>query len=1005
MSWTLYIFLFLNTAFAQVEEAGWFTHLQGRLGGESRCTPASVAELQQLDCNINNYNFRGDVTEFPDQADHLAEEIFFQSVTERSHKSSRCHLDALNLHASNAEEHERFNQWSLSAFRVIEDELRYYVERKAELKSEIAARRMTFDKMDYSQAQVLSRQRVMELETEVYNLNMAIKSLSAKVPLGNHKDISESLEDLVKRSPVSDETFLRSYGNELSDLRRSIRRSVEYFDRNRNSNGTYVVDKDMKISFANSGQVDMAFESMNEQDAFSDGLQCRIDSRYRKGHQITEMFKMIALAGATVLAAEVVIPIRAGAAALSVASAAARLTYLGAEFSLLALNGAVAAAVIQDVVKSCTGPTVLLSGESAPNNSCNPRGRLNGMLQEASNAECAANILFAAAPGLMQARRGYVALRNTRVASQAAEMPITTVEEIVVTAPRRSRAATSGSGDVATTSGTRRARASADSSSGRGAGGTGGTGGGTGGGTVRAADGSGGRVAAGRADAETPTSTSGAGATARTNQTREQFSEAYVNRTYASSSQNQRWIDVAGDTPSGTSMRFFDVENAAMKHLNDTLLDKNLVTSLTNLHKEMLSEGMETLIRRYPTVEFLPYSDFKAMRYALRPRPPATQLPAGLEDDLAGLFAKTNERFATRLSASGLTPAGENPSTWFRSGFASSADEATLTSRYARSDGADGNRMRRFSDDDLRNSLENIRSEGERYRGSLQTSLANTGLMEPSTVAGKMIPRREVFDAARKTKNTEELREFIRRTTGQEVTVQQAEDIRRYTNLVDEFSPGIHVAQREVASLADSPAGGFSIDFAGLGSFNGQATADALANSTNIRNAVLNARNSERRVTDLFRERKTRVETTVREVLARHRIQADIVASGDDMVVRPATAIPTEVRREIAEALSREIDPASIRMSHVGDNITSGNERMIMATLGEACEKWIRKAAQGVVSASTLSQTLMLVEVSGTSSTNFSANLVLGEGRTPISAADRASLQRISGQAVQAGCR
>ncbi|AGH96421.1 hypothetical protein [Pseudobdellovibrio exovorus] len=984
MSWSLYLILFLNTAFAQVEEAGWFTHLQGSLGGESRCTPASIAEVQQLDCNINNYNFRGDVSQFPDQADHLAEEIFFQSITERSHNSSRCHLDALNSYATNQAEHERFNQWSLSAFRVIEDELRYYVQRKAELKSEIAARRMTFDKMDYSRAQVLSRQRVMELESEVYNLNLAIKSLSAKVPLGNHKDVSESLEDLVKRDPVSDETFLRKYSDELSGLRRSIRRSVEYFDRNRNSNGTYVVDKDMKISFANSGQVDAAFESMNDREAFSDGLQCRIDSRYRKGHQITEMFKMIALAGATILAAEVVIPIRAGAAALSAASAAARLTYLGAEFSLLALNGAVAAAVIQDVVRSCNGPTVLMSGQSAPNNTCNPRGRLNGMLQEASNAECAANILFAAAPGLMQARRGYLALKNTRMASQAIEAPIITVEEIVVTAPRRSRAASSGSGDVATASGSRGS-----------------------GSTVRPSRGAAGRAeppVAGRADAET-TSTGGVGATARTTQTREQFSDEYVNRTYASSTQNQRWIDVAGDTPSGTSMRFFDVENAAMKHLNDTLLDKNLVTSLTNLHKEMLSEGMETLIRRYPTVEFLPYSDFKAMRYALRPRPPATQLPAGLEDDLAQLFTTTNERFASRLSASGLTPAGENPSTWFRSGFASSADEATLTSRYARSDGADANRMRRFSDDDLRQNLENIRSEGERYRSGLQTSLASSGLMEPSSVAGKMIPRREVFDAARKTKNTDELREFIRRTTGQEVTVQQAEDIRRYTNLVDEFSPGIHVAQREVASLADSPAGGFSIDFAGLGSFNGQATADALANSTNIRNAVLNARNSERRVTDLFRERKDRVESTVREVLARHRIQADIVASGDDMVVRPTTAIPTEVRREIAEALSREIDPASIRMSHVGDNIASGNERMIMATLGEACEKWIRKAAQGVVSASTLSQTLMLVEVSGTSSTNFSTNLVLGEGRTPISAADRASLQRISGQAVQAGCR
>jgi hypothetical protein len=492
-------------------------------------------------------------------------------------------------------------------------------------------------------------------------------------------------------------------------------------------------------------------------------------------------------------------------------------------------------------------------------------------------------------------------------------------------------------------------------------------------------------------------------ASAQTMASRATFTPKFVNKSVTTELQNQRWVDLASsnEIPAGT--KFIDIENAAMKRLNDTTLDKNFVTALTNQHKQILMEKMKALQTRYPTVDFAPYSDFKSIRYAMSPKPPTTSLPSNLESDLAKAFKDANSDFAKSLLKNGVLPKGDNASEWFHAGFGSSADEASLASRYSR--GTSGpNQLRNFTDPDLIENLVVIKKTSELYRTGLETSLARTNLMEPSTTAGKLIPRREVFDAARKTSTDEELQDFIKKSLGQNISLQQASNIRIYTELVDEFSPGIHVAKREVASLAESKAGGFSIDFAGLGSFNGQATADALARATNLQSIVTETRASERLVTAAFIKRKAAVKTTIETVLKRNGIEADIVASGDDMVVRPNKPIPPKVRTEIAQELADTIDPSSIRMSHVGDDISSGRERMIMATIGEACEKLIRTFASALVSPARLKNVLILVEVNGQSADNFSFNMVLGEGNVHLTSAERVALQSSANKAQAIRC-
>jgi hypothetical protein len=79
--------------------------------------------------------------------------------------------------------------------------------------------------------------------------------------------------------------------------------------------------------------------------------------------------------------------------------------------------------------------------------------------------------------------------------------------------------------------------------------------------------------------------------------------------------QNLEWIATA---KSGKANLFLDIENAAIKRLNDQLGDKNLVTALTNLHKKILDEELNLVFSKYSGLDVKRYSDFKSMRFAVR---------------------------------------------------------------------------------------------------------------------------------------------------------------------------------------------------------------------------------------------------------------------------------------------------------------------------------------------------------------------------------------------------
>lgn len=459
---------------------------------------------------------------------------------------------------------------------------------------------------------------------------------------------------------------------------------------------------------------------------------------------------------------------------------------------------------------------------------------------------------------------------------------------------------------------------------------------------------------------------------------REAFSEKHVSKTFATEAQNEKWVQLANDPNLPPGTRFFDVENSAMKNLNDKTLDKNFVTALTNQHKELVISKVEALASKYPDVEFVRYSDFKSVRYALKPKPPATELPYGIESEMGKTFSEANKEFVQIMKEKNLVPEGQDPNWWFRSGWGDTADEATFAARYSRN-APSTNHMRQFTDADLRESQKTTLDFAEAYRMKVQVSLKNSSLLETSSVEGKMIPKAEVFDAIRKTETPEELSQFLTKTTGEQVTIDQARILQKYGDLTDEFSPGIHIAKREQAIL-DHKNGGITFDLVGAGSENSQATANALVRSQDVESAVKETRFGERSVTQNLNRRKAEIKNTVSPILDKYKIKARFVASGDDMALIPDKPLSPAIKKEIAEALAKTEKPSSIRMSSVGEGIPNVTDRMVMATQGESIEKATRKYLQGELPKDILDKTLVSVQMEGTAVGQGNVRLVLGEG-------------------------
>ncbi|MAF77739.1 MAG: hypothetical protein CME60_06215 [Halobacteriovoraceae bacterium] len=416
------------------------------------------------------------------------------------------------------------------------------------------------------------------------------------------------------------------------------------------------------------------------------------------------------------------------------------------------------------------------------------------------------------------------------------------------------------------------------------------------------------------------------------------FIERLIDYSPTSSLENKAWIHSARNTQTGGL--FLDIENAALKRLNDSLGDKNLVTALTNQYKKILFDEMDQLQRKYPNLNILKYSDFKSTRFSF-----SGEIPTSFHDELENLYKRTNQKFDQLISQLPELniPSKENPSRWFTAGIGTTADQAGISARSARDLTRESSRIIKIGDirAGLQEKMKTIESTRQRVLAALESS--------PHLIDSQhSIPQVEIFEVLRKNKDkqADELISIFKNRFNHQLNPAELEDLRSYALQVDQFSPGIWLEDRVLANLDDAVSGGFSVDFKGMGAENMAQVARDLTNSSSVDDALKRIRSGEAKVTEEFNQSKSDFQNLVSETLNHFNIPITTKCSGDDCVSIPNTALPDLAKDKLLEALAKRPNPAKYRVSFVPPGVDQ-EVRSTLAAHGELIEKALRSQITG----------------------------------------------------------
>ncbi len=498
---------------------------------------------------------------------------------------------------------------------------------------------------------------------------------------------------------------------------------------------------------------------------------------------------------------------------------------------------------------------------------------------------------------------------------------------------------------------------------------------------------------------------------------REVFIELNLENKFATAEENKRWIEAVESESLPPGSRVLDFENSVLQKLNNTTKDKNLVTSMTNKHKEILRSKIDKLARKYQDkMEFVPYSDFKAQRWLIKTKPPLTELPPQVQTELANIFKDVNLEFDSQLKLNGIIRKSDHAEDWFRGGMGSTADEANIAVRMSRE--MKSNELRMFDGPEMQENLKIYHQWAEQKRQEVAHDFAGTGLLEKTS--GKVeIPSEVVFDAIRKNPSNEALREvLVKKYSGtaftenkniSSISIDSSErekmsaflsddklnHLRDYAELANQFSPGLHAVERRVASIQEAELGGMTADFAGVGARNLRATAEALAHSSNVKEAIQMSRQGEKQVTQAFNREKEEFESVVGKYMH------STVSSGDDFAATAGARLSLDSKQKMLSEIAALKNPAGKRISFIGEGVLP-LERNQLAAHGEAIEKNLRSELNGKISAEKLKQVVFATDMKGQRLGQGSVQLLIGESSSVgLTTAERKTIQKCFKQAVQ----
>lgn len=410
-----------------------------------------------------------------------------------------------------------------------------------------------------------------------------------------------------------------------------------------------------------------------------------------------------------------------------------------------------------------------------------------------------------------------------------------------------------------------------------------------------------------------------------------------------SPAQNKKWIEMAKEGSKGKAL-FFDVENAAMKKLNDRLGDKNLVTSLTNLHKTMLQKEFGQWAKKYPGLDISLYSDFKSLRFALK-GDLTPELRTKLKSEFAAITKDVNEQFADKVASlrPGVPSTIDSPQTWFKAGIGDTADQAGLAARKSRN-------SRDISAVDIDTIRPRIQTQ---LKGIEELRLKVSKDLPVDLVDSKNgIPHMDVIEYVRKKgdlfkEDPATFQKNFQKRFNHNLSEEQLGDLVGYLKQIDQFSPGLWLEKRVVANLDAAKNGGFSADFKGMGAKNLQQVAIDLSKNPNSMDKTLDTlRAGEGIVTKGFDKNKNWYTEVVTKTLKEDGIKTKNLCSGDDCVSIPTQAIPDLTKEKIMRAIAKNSAPDGQRLSFIPPGIAP-EQRTLLAVHGELIEKQVRNQLTG----------------------------------------------------------
>ncbi len=387
-------------------------------------------------------------------------------------------------------------------------------------------------------------------------------------------------------------------------------------------------------------------------------------------------------------------------------------------------------------------------------------------------------------------------------------------------------------------------------------------------------------------------------------------------------------------------------ENAVLKELNErVVLDKDLVTALTNLHKDLVWD----LISRDPVLKDMvvgKYYDFKSLQFAFSQNTPE------LRRRLATVLETANSRYAEYVQklvesngwqerTRGLT---SDLRSWYHGAISQNPYEAAVNARFSRTQ--TGPAVLRTDAEAAAWRAQAVRAT-TLLRPWVQGRFAGVpGFLTEGTLSAELI---ETILKVEPLSNTNEaylqaVVESIRDRFQVEITHREANGLRNYLNYANRLSPPLYIPERVVISMDRPAAAVVSMDFRGQNARNIEETLKALARTEKGTEA-------ERRLAVLEGEARATAALEADRAAFRETMQAiypgvEVHFTGDDGMVflseLPSPEIEARILREWTNRAGAKGRP-TIEHFEVGDLRVAVEERSPLVQEAEKIEKTLRK--------------------------------------------------------------